>query len=61
MIVDVQADVVLRGYSGYNIAWASHLLDPLFPLGREAPPAMVTLFFGANDAAIKDGCKCGAF
>lgn len=54
----VQADVVLRGYSGYNLAWAQHLLAKVFPL--QAPPlkpALVTIFFGANDAALAGGVK----
>lgn len=43
------------GYSGYNSRWALHLLDRVFPLGTAAPPpALVTIFFGANDAALPD-------
>ena len=56
----VQVDVILRGYSGYNTRWALHLLPDLFPptTTSEAspysayPPAVVTVFFGANDAAL---------
>lgn len=43
------ADVTVRGYSGYNSRWALHLLPMLFPQERVAP-ALVTIFFGANDA-----------
>lgn len=49
---------MLRGYSGYNLAWAQHLLAKVFPL--QAPPlkpALVTIFFGANDAALAGGVK----
>jgi lysophospholipase L1-like esterase len=45
------ADVRLRGYSGYNTRWALPLLPDLFPSGATAP-ALVTVFFGANDANL---------
>ncbi|CAI5955861.1 unnamed protein product, partial [Closterium sp. NIES-64] len=60
----MQVDVVLRGYSGYNTRWALFLLPKLFPKVRILkvrilkgdtsipPPALVTVFFGANDAAL---------
>ncbi|CAI6008029.1 unnamed protein product [Closterium sp. NIES-65] len=49
-----KVDVVLRGYSGYNTRWALFLLPKLFPKGDTSipPPALVTVFFGANDAAL---------
>eukprot|EP00252_Welwitschia_mirabilis_P003544 TRINITY_DN1360_c0_g1_i3.p1 TRINITY_DN1360_c0_g1~~TRINITY_DN1360_c0_g1_i3.p1 ORF type:complete len:239 (+),score=47.51 TRINITY_DN1360_c0_g1_i3:199-915(+) len=48
-----KADVVLRGYSGYNTRWALFLLDKIFPTkDRYDAPAVVTVFFGANDAAL---------
>ncbi|GBG86000.1 hypothetical protein CBR_g40813 [Chara braunii] len=60
-----KADVVNRGYSGYNTCWALHLLDKLFPkkdtssppppLGPPQPREMVTVFFGANDAVVENG------
>ena len=43
---------MLRGYSGYNTAWALHLLAKVFSEGMR-PPALVTVFFGANDAVLK--------
>lgn len=46
-----QADIVLRGYGGYNTRWALLLLDKIFPLSSKAP-LVVTVFFGANDAAL---------
>ncbi|XP_057764358.1 GDSL esterase/lipase At5g45920-like [Salvia miltiorrhiza] len=48
-----QADVVLRGYSGYNTRWALKVIQKVFPATGEAPLA-VTVFFGANDAALPD-------
>ncbi|PIN23534.1 Isoamyl acetate-hydrolyzing esterase [Handroanthus impetiginosus] len=50
-----KADVVLRGYGGYNTRWALFLLHHLFPLGSATPPIAVTIFFGANDAALLEG------
>ncbi|KAL6606167.1 hypothetical protein ACP70R_041820 [Stipagrostis hirtigluma subsp. patula] len=47
------ADVVLRGYSGYNTRWAARVAARAvasFP----GPVSAVTVFFGANDAALPD-------
>ena len=77
-----RADVVLRGYSGYNTEWALPLVPEVFlPSGSSSdgrnggggdgsagggddesneqrrlrrPNALVTIFFGANDAALPD-------
>ena len=48
-----QVDVINRGYSGYNTRWATHLLKKVFPVGQQKV-AFVTLFWGANDAALPD-------
>ncbi|XP_047967959.1 GDSL esterase/lipase At5g45920 [Salvia hispanica] len=48
-----KADVALRGYSGYNTRWALKVINKLFPAAGDAPLA-VTVFFGANDAALPD-------
>lgn len=48
-----KADVVVRGYGGYNTRLALFLLHHIFPLDSSVkPPAAVTVFFGANDAAL---------
>ena len=51
-----RADVVLRGYSGYPREQAlSTLANSLFPPAASATasaPALITLWFGANDAAL---------
>ncbi|XP_077244162.1 SGNH hydrolase-type esterase superfamily protein [Tasmannia lanceolata] len=47
-----KADVIVRGYGGYNTRWALFLLNHLFPLRCTMPPVAVTVFFGANDAAL---------
>jgi lysophospholipase L1-like esterase len=48
-----KADVVLRGFGGYNTRLAAQfLLEKIFPFpGAQPPPLLVTVFFGANDAA----------
>nr|GEV43460.1 GDSL esterase/lipase At5g62930 [Tanacetum cinerariifolium] len=49
-----KADIVIRGYSGYTTRWALFLLHHLFPTtGSTTPPVAATVFFGANDAALK--------
>ncbi|KAK9709120.1 isoamyl acetate-hydrolyzing esterase [Basidiobolus ranarum] len=48
-------DVVNRGFSGYNTAWAKHIFPQILPVskdGVEVPFELVTIFFGANDAAL---------
>lgn len=47
-----KADIVNRGYGGYNTKWALFLLHRLFPLDSSKPPVATTIFFGANDAAL---------
>jgi lysophospholipase L1-like esterase len=50
-----RVDVLNRGYNGYNTRWALQLLDRVFPNNTAAPPPrLVTIFFGANDAALPD-------
>ncbi|GMH27131.1 hypothetical protein Nepgr_028974 [Nepenthes gracilis] len=51
------ADVMLRGYSGYNTRWALKVIDTVFPTeedGNGDPPLAVVVFFGANDACLPD-------
>jgi lysophospholipase L1-like esterase len=43
-------DVYNRGYGGYNTRWAKHIMPDLFPT-HEANHTLITVFFGANDAA----------
>ncbi|PWZ41625.1 GDSL esterase/lipase [Zea mays] len=51
-----QADVVLRGLSGYNTRWALKVLPRAMEgaAGVGVDPAAVTVFFGANDASLPD-------
>lgn len=48
------ADIVLRGYSGYNTRWAVKVLEKVFSAADETAPVAVTVFFGANDASLPD-------
>ena len=43
------ADLINRGYSGYNTRWIMRLLPRIFPTSGEAP-SLVTVCLGANDA-----------
>jgi lysophospholipase L1-like esterase len=52
-------DVFNRGFGGYNTRWAKVALPHLFPLMASSTPAdqqprhlLVTVWFGANDAAL---------
>ncbi|XP_020580056.1 GDSL esterase/lipase At5g62930 [Phalaenopsis equestris] len=47
-----KADIIVRGYGGYNTRWALFLLHRIFPLNCTGAPAVTTVFFGANDAVI---------
>lgn len=51
------ADVVLRGYSGYNTRWAVKVMERVFPADGGDAPLAVTVFFGANDASLPDRCS----
>ena len=49
-----KADVINRGYSGYNTRWAKNLLPEVSSHlgGRDD---VLSIFFGANDATIEGG------
>ncbi|KAJ1687396.1 hypothetical protein LUZ63_018786 [Rhynchospora breviuscula] len=47
-----KADVIVRGYDGYNTNWALFLLNQLFPLNGFTAPCATLIFFGANDSAL---------
>ncbi|KAG6545562.1 hypothetical protein Mapa_012912 [Marchantia paleacea] len=50
-------DVVARGFTGYNTRWTLFLLGKIFPIRTPNPPSVVTVFLGANDAAIPGGAN----
>ena len=54
-----KVDIVNRGYSGYNTRAAKLILPHLVPRvvdddKADSAPALCTIFFGANDAALPD-------
>ncbi|NWI66384.1 IAH1 esterase, partial [Todus mexicanus] len=50
-----KCDVVNRGLSGYNTRWAKLILPRLINKSTSAEDTVaVTIFFGANDSALKD-------
>lgn len=49
-----KCDVVNRGFSGYNTRWAKLILPRLITNSTSAESTVaVTIFFGANDSALK--------
>ncbi|XP_074144203.1 isoamyl acetate-hydrolyzing esterase 1 homolog [Sminthopsis crassicaudata] len=50
-----KCDVLNRGFSGYNTRWAKIILPRLIRKSSNADNLVtVTIFFGANDSALKD-------
>lgn len=53
-----KADVLNRGFSGYNTDWLCRMLNDLFlRLFRRRPPALVTIWVGANDATVESSTQ----
>ena len=53
-----KADVINRGYSGYNTRWALQIKDEVYAQFGEAKATsndVLVIFFGANDNASADG------
>lgn len=49
-----KCDVLNRGFSGYNTRWAKIIIPRLIRKGNSLDnPVAVTVFFGANDSALK--------
>ena len=51
-----RADVLNRGFSGYNTKWGLSALPHVIGTwdGAVSSPDLVTIFFGANDASLPD-------
>ncbi|KAJ8570750.1 hypothetical protein K7X08_037722 [Anisodus acutangulus] len=45
-----KADILLRGYAGWNSRMALQVLDKVFPKDAEIQPSLVILYFGGNDS-----------
>ena len=50
-----RVDVLNRGYSGYNTRWALETLSYVFDENNTSSVQLVSVFFGANDAALETG------
>ncbi|CAI0415834.1 unnamed protein product [Linum tenue] len=45
-----RADVILRGYYGWNSRRAVRVLDDIFPKDASVQPSLVIVYFGGNDS-----------
>lgn len=45
-----KADVILRGYAGWNTRRALQVLDTIFPKDATIQPSLVIVYFGGNDS-----------
>ncbi|CAN0863198.1 GDSL esterase/lipase CPRD49 [Linum grandiflorum] len=45
-----KADIILRGYSGWNSRRALQILDQVFPKDAQVQPALIIVYFGGNDS-----------
>ncbi|KAL0338193.1 UNVERIFIED_CONTAM: GDSL esterase/lipase CPRD49 [Sesamum angustifolium] len=49
-LYDRKADIVLRGYAGWNSRNALEVLNQIFPQDAVDQPSLVIVYFGGNDA-----------
>ncbi|KAG8377022.1 hypothetical protein BUALT_Bualt09G0124900 [Buddleja alternifolia] len=49
-LYDRKADIILRGYSGWNSRLALQVLHQIFPKEAAVQPSLVIVYFGGNDA-----------
>ncbi|GAU27448.1 hypothetical protein TSUD_161340 [Trifolium subterraneum] len=47
-----KADIVLRGYSGWNTRRAVQVLDTIFPKNATEQPSLIIVYFGGNDSIL---------
>lgn len=47
-----KADIILRGYSGWNSRRAVQVLDEIFPKNATEQPDLVIVYFGGNDSLL---------
>ncbi|PHU06907.1 GDSL esterase/lipase CPRD49 [Capsicum chinense] len=45
-----QADILLRGYAGWNSRCGLQVLDEVFPKDATVQPSLVIIYFGGNDS-----------
>ncbi|KAK7294694.1 hypothetical protein RJT34_17587 [Clitoria ternatea] len=47
-----KADIVLRGYTGWNSRRALQVLEEIFPKNATEQPSLVIVYFGGNDSLL---------
>jgi lysophospholipase L1-like esterase len=45
-----KADIILRGYYGWNSSRALEVVDQVFPKDAAVQPSLVIVYFGGNDS-----------
>ncbi|XP_066292468.1 isoamyl acetate-hydrolyzing esterase 1 homolog [Branchiostoma lanceolatum] len=53
-VLQRKCDVVCRGLSGYTTAWGKLVLPQIINKNNAEDIVLVTIFFGANDASLKE-------
>ncbi|KAG8377021.1 hypothetical protein BUALT_Bualt09G0124800 [Buddleja alternifolia] len=59
-LYDRKADIILRGYSGWNSRLALQVLHQIFPKEAAVQPSLVIVYFGGNDAMHRHPSGLGA-
>ncbi|GKV06022.1 hypothetical protein SLEP1_g17959 [Rubroshorea leprosula] len=54
-----KADIVLRGYAGWNSRRALQILNQVFPKNAAVQPSLVIVYFGGNDSMKPDSAALG--
>ncbi|KAL2337056.1 hypothetical protein Fmac_011502 [Flemingia macrophylla] len=56
-----KADIVLRGYAGWNSRRALQVLDKIFPKDAPVQPSLVIAYFGGNDSSTPHSSGLGPY
>lgn len=54
-----KADILLRGYAGWNSRRAVQVLDRVFPKDSAVQPSLVIVYFGGNDSMLPHSSGLG--
>ncbi|KAJ6742300.1 GDSL-LIKE LIPASE/ACYLHYDROLASE [Salix viminalis] len=54
-----KADIILRGYSGWNSRRAVQIIDQVFPKDAAKQPSLVIVYFGGNDSILPHATGLG--
>jgi lysophospholipase L1-like esterase len=55
----IQADILLRGYIGWNSRRALQVIDKIFPKDSPVQPSLVIVYFGGNDSVAAHSSGLG--